>query len=379
MRGSIRIGRILGIPITVNPSWFLILLLVVVTLATQAFPEVFDDQPAWVQWLLALGVALVFFASMVLHELGHSLVARYFDIPVRSITLFVLGAVAQTTRESRRPAHEFLMAIAGPVVSILVAGVFMTLWFLTGMGESRLSQVCGWLWLTNMAVGIFNMLPAFPMDGGRVLRSVLWGVLGSYRRATRWAALVGRGFAFLMIGSGLLVALRVPGVFDDISPFNGLQFVLIGLFINYAARQSDVQSGVLDFLSGYRAADVMLRDVPAALATLSVREALYGPLAGYGAGREWLLVSDGDRFVGVAPRTALQMLPEVRWDATRVSDLTIPADRLRAAGPGDPLNDVLERMESEQAPVFVVVEDGQVTGIVHRGLLTELMRGQVQM
>ena len=374
MRGSIRLGRILGIPVAVNPSWVLILLLVVTTLATEVFPARFADRPPWVHWLLAAGAALLFFAAMVLHELGHSVVARYFDIPVRGITLFLLGAVAQTTRETRRPAHEFLMAAAGPAVSILVAGVFMVLWFLTGRGASALAPVWEWLWLTNVVVGLFNMMPAYPMDGGRVLRAALWALLGNERRATHWSALVGQGFAFLLMGIGGLIVLRAPGGFATFHPFGGMQFILIGLFISYAARQSDIQSGLLDYLGGYRVADVMLRDVPAALATTTVREALAGPLAGYGAAREWLLASDGGRFVGLAPRSALQMLAEERRYTTRVADLLIPAERLRSVRPEEPLSEVLQRMEAEQTPVLAVVENGQVVGIVHRGQITALMR-----
>lgn len=378
MRGTFRIGRILGIPVTVNPSWFLILALVVTTLATRAFPQVKElrDRPEWFFWALALGAALVFFASMVLHELGHSIVARYFDIPVRSITLFALGAVAQTTRESRRAGHEFLMAAAGPAVSILLGGAFMALWFVTGARQDSPLVVLEWLWITNVAVGLFNLLPAYPMDGGRVLRSVLWALLHSQRRATHWAALTGRALAFLMIGTGILAAFRWPPPFEHLGSVMAVQFILIGLFINYAASQSDVHSGLLDFLSGHRVAEVMLRDLPAALAGTSVREALAGPLSGYGDAREWLLLSDGGRFAGLAPRRALQALPEERWDATPVSALSIGADRLHAATPDEPLSEAVQRMDAEQAPLLVVVDGGEVAGIVSREQVAVLMRGR---
>ena len=130
VRGTFRIGSVLGIPVNINPSWFLLLILVVSMLATRVFPDVIGDQPAWVIWLLSFA-SVLFFASLVLHELGHSAVARYFGIPVRGITLFALGAVAQTTHETRRAGQEFLLAAAGPAVSILIAGVFMVVWLLT--------------------------------------------------------------------------------------------------------------------------------------------------------------------------------------------------------------------------------------------------------
>lgn len=371
MRGTFRIGRILGIPITVNPSWFLILLFVIGTLATQAFPEELRRQPAWVHWLLAVGSALVLFASMVAHELAHSVVARHFGIPVRNITLFVLGAVAQTTRESRRASHEFLMAAAGPAASILIAGVFLLLWFLADKVAATLALAFGWLAFANLAVGIFNLLPAYPMDGGRVLRSALWGISGSQRRATHWAALVGRGFAWLLFAAGVATMVRAPW-FSDLSPVNGVQFIFIGLFINFAARQSDAHSGMLDGLSRYRARDIMLRGLTAVLADLPVREALTGPLSGYGPTREWLLVSDGGRFLGLTQRGLLQALPEERWDTTRVGELMIPVARLQAAAPDEPVSELLQRMQADDSAVVAVVEDGQVAGIVHRGMIAGL-------
>ncbi len=373
MSGSFRIGRILGIPVVVNPSWFLLLALIVFIFGDQVYPQLFRDQAAWTSWALALGTALIFFASMVLHELGHSLIARHFDIPVRSITLFVLGAVAQTTRETRGPGQEFLLAVAGPVVSFLLAGVFMVLWFVTGMGEGVATQVFVQLWLANFAVGLFNLLPAYPMDGGRVLRSALWGLLGNQRRATHWAALVGRTFGLVLATIGVLAMLRVPGIFAAMNPITGVQFLLLGLFLNYAAGQSDAHSDVLDILSRYRVADIMTRDVPAALAGTSVREALYGPLSGYGPDRDWLLVSDGDRFVGLAPRPALQSVPEERWDTARLADVALPAGQLHAAAPDELLSEVVQRMDANGVPVFVVVDGGQVVGVLHRGQIAPLM------
>jgi Zn-dependent protease len=376
VRGTFRIGSVLGIPVNINPSWFLLLILVVSMLATRVFPDVIGDQPAWVIWLLSFASVLVFFASLVLHELGHSVVARYFDIPVKSITLFVLGAVAQTARESRRPSHEFLMAAAGPAVSILLSGLFMVGWWVTGTGDSVLSQVCYWLWLTNFAVGIFNLIPAFPMDGGRLLRAMLWGITGNYRRSTRYAAFAGRGFAYALIGIGALVMLRVPGLFEEFSPLSGVQFLLLGVFLNMAARQGDMQSGVLEFLAGFRVSDVMLRDIPAEMSSTTVREALSGSLVGYGPSRDWLLVSDNGRFAGLASRMSLQTVPDERSDLIRVADVSIPTDRLTSVPPDETLNEVLQRMDADGMPVMMVVEDGQVSGLIHRGLVIGLMQGR---
>lgn len=376
MRGAIQIGRIIGIPISINPSWFLILGVVIFSLATRVFPVVFDDQPRWVLWLLSVTSALIFFVSIILHELGHSVVARYFGIPVSGITLFVLGAVAQTTRETRRPGQEFLMAAAGPAVSLLLAGFFMVLWFISGQGGSMFSRVCEWLWLMNFFVGLFNLIPAYPMDGGRILRSALWGLTGNWRRSTSWAAWTGRGFACLLIGAGVLAVIGQPEAFAEFGAFSGVQFILLGVFINFAARQSDSQAGLLTFLNDYRVGDVMVRDIPAITAGATVRQALDGPLVGYGAGREWLFVSAEDHFVGVAPRPALQVIPDERADATLVDALVIPAARLTAVPPEELLGDLLQRMEGEDQSLFVVVDQGEVVGLVHRGVLAGLIRRQ---
>lgn len=369
MRGFIPIGRIFGIPVGINPSWFLLLAFVVSNLATRVFPELLRGQPVWLLWLLSLVSVLVFFGSLVLHELGHSVVARYFRIPVRSITLFALGAVAQTTRESRRPGHEFLMAAAGPAVSILLAGVFMVPWFLTGMGDSVFSQVCGWLWIMNFFVGIFNLVPAFPMDGGRLLRSTLWAITGSYRRATRWASLIARGLAVLIVLVGVLGLLGWPEPLHEMHPLSALQLVLLGTFILFAARQGDAQSRVLDALSRLRVGDVMLRDVPVALTTTPVREALAGPLAGYGGGRHWLLVSDGDRFTGLAARAVLSAVPDERAGGITVGQVVFARERLQTAVPDEPLSEAMQRIDSEDLPALIVVDDGQVQGVVDRGVI----------
>jgi Zn-dependent protease len=372
VRGSLRIGRIFGIPITVNITWLPLLALVLSYLGTEGF----EGRPAWVVWAAAIASALLFFASLVLHELGHSAVARYFGIPVRGITLFALGAVAQTTHETRKAGQEFLLAAAGPAVSILIAGVFMVVWLLTEGTGSVVHSVAWWLWLMNFSVGIFNLAPAYPMDGGRIFRAGLWAVLGNRHRATRWAALVGRGFALALIALGFVVVARWPVALRDFGQINGIQFILLGFFLHFAAGQSDAHSGVLDVLGRFRVSDVMLRDVPVALAPATTTELLAGPLAGYGAAREWLFVSSDDRFAGVVPRVAALAVPEERRFSVRAGDLAMPSSALGSVAPDEPLDEVIQRMDGEQTPLLVVVEGGQVTGLIHRGMLAALWQQQ---
>src|SRR5215218_7995134 len=221
MRGTIQIGRVFGIPIGVHVSWLVPLVLVLTVLATRFYPEVLPNGSPWQYWTLAATTGLLFFTCIVLHELGHSAVARYFNIPVRSITLFLLGGVAQITRDAKRPGPELLMALAGPAVSILLGGVFMALWWFTGQGTNAVSTMWEWLWIMNLGLGIFNLIPAFPMDGGRVLRASLWAITRNFGRATRIAVWVARAFAGALVLGGVLWAVQLPLLPFQLGPVGG--------------------------------------------------------------------------------------------------------------------------------------------------------------
>jgi CBS domain-containing protein len=210
------------------------------------------------------------------------------------------------------------------------------------------------------------------MDGGRILRSGLWAISRSRRRATHWAALIGRGFAFTMIATGLVILTRWPLELEGFGEINGVQFILLGFFLNFAAGQSDAHAGVLDKLGRYQVSDIMLRDVPVAHTTATAAELLSGPLAGYGAAREWLFLSADDRFAGLVPRGAVTAIPEAQRHAIRAGDLAIAPAALHAVGPDEPLDEMIQRMDGEQIPLLLVVEHGQVTGLIHRGLIAAL-------
>lgn len=376
MRGTIRIGRLLGIPIGVDISWFLSLIWVLSILALRIYPEVLPRESAWVHWALAIISGVLFFACIILHELGHSVVARYFGIPVRSITLFILGGVAQITRDAARPLPELLMALAGPAVSILLGGVFMGLWFFTGQGSNAASTMWEWLWIMNIGLGIFNLAPAFPMDGGRVLRASIWGVTRNYGRATRIAVWVGRALAWVLIGGGVLVLIGSTALPFRLEPLSGVWMAVIGFFILQNANGSLRQTRLLEELGRYKVGDVMVRDVPVVLVGTTVRELLNGPLAGYGQGRDWLFVSGGDHFAGVAPRAAVLRVPEDQWDTRVAADLMIPAATLHAVSPEATLADVLHQIQEHEIGVFPVVDNGEVIGLVHEGHIGRIIRSR---
>jgi Zn-dependent protease len=196
VNGSIQVARIMGIPIVVNLSWLLTLGFVTVLLAVGFYPSVFEDtsyrDDKVIHWVLASISGVAFFTSIVLHELAHSVVALKQGIPVKNITLFIFGGVSQIGGEARRPLHEFIMAIIGPFTSLALAGIFCVAWWITGFSTSEpVAAVVWWLFVMNLVLAAFNMAPGFPMDGGRVLRAIIWGISGNSMSATRIATLAG--------------------------------------------------------------------------------------------------------------------------------------------------------------------------------------------
>lgn len=228
-----RLGRILGIDVYIHGSWLVIGGLVLWTLAVNALPMDYPELSAPARLLMAAIITFLFFASLLAHELGHSVVATARGIPVRRITFFLFGGMAETTRESRSAGEEFVIAIAGPVMSFLLAGLFFGLWMVGADGGwvPMLTGVAGYLTVLNVILGGFNLLPGFPMDGGRVLRAAIWKATGDVTRATRRAAQVGSGMAFLLMAYGMWEILSGAVI-------NGVWLIFIGLFIRNAARTS---------------------------------------------------------------------------------------------------------------------------------------------
>jgi len=233
---NIRLGSLLGIPILVNPSWFILFGLTTWILAAQVYPSELKDASTATLWAMAAVSVLLFFVSIVIHELAHSIVAKVHHIPVRSITLFIFGGVSQVTRDATRPLVELLMAIAGPLTSFLLCGVFAAAWFFVGQHQGRevellVVELAYW----NGILAVFNLIPAFPMDGGRVFRSLIWLVTGNLYRATSIAAWTGRLFAWALIAFGAVNVLGLAGLAGD--QLGGAWLILIGLFLENAARQ----------------------------------------------------------------------------------------------------------------------------------------------
>ena len=260
---GLRIGRILGIPIYVHASWMIIFVLITMSLAMQFTQE----HPQWTtvqHWAVGIATSLLFFASVLFHELSHSMVARIYKIRVISITLFVFGGVARIGREPAKAIQEFNIAIAGPLASLFLAAGFysLTLFFPYAQMTGALAV---WLWQTNAALALFNLLPGFPLDGGRIFRAIVWGVTKDFSRATKVAGTSGKVVAYGLIVFGAWYAMRGQWT-------SGLWLAFIGWFLLNAAQESVAQVAIRETLSGLHAADVMSHEVPTVPRNMSLEE-----------------------------------------------------------------------------------------------------------
>ncbi|MEO8539743.1 MAG: site-2 protease family protein [bacterium] len=369
---TFRVGSLAGIPILISPSWFLLFGLTTWLLATQFYPDALQDASRPTHYAMAIASVALFFVSIILHELAHSLVARAYKIPVRSITLFLLGGVAQITREAAKPLHELLMAAAGPFMSFLLSGVFFGIWFLLGANDSRpIDYVLVWLALMNIILGVFNLLPAFPMDGGRVFRSLAWMVTGNYNLATSIAAWAGRGFAFTGIALGLAAVLgRDVYIAED--AIGGAWLIFLGLFLENAARKSLVQNRMVKELRLYKAEDLMHRDPPVVDGAQTVGSLARGVIDLNP--RVCYMVQDRGSLAGIISGHELREVPLNLWDTVTARQAMVPKSALRAATRERLISDVLLEMETEDLFHMPVVENGRVIGIVARDRIMGLLR-----
>jgi Zn-dependent protease len=370
---GLRIGRVFGIPIYIHPSWLVIFALITFSLATQ-----FTQQhPRWSHaqhWSLGILTSLLFFGSVVFHELAHSAVAVRYRIPVASITLFVFGGIARIGREPDSAKQEFNIAIAGPLSSYFLSGVFWLLLHLFPRSE-MLGALAFWLAWVNFGLATFNLLPGFPLDGGRIFRALMWGVTHSYVRATRLAARSGRLIAYAMIVFGSWRALTGDFI-------GGLWIAFIGWFLLTAAQESVVQAAVRTALAGLRASDVMSHEIPTVGRETSLDE--YGQQVLRTGRRCHLVISDG-RLLGLMNVHALNSVPHEQWSNTSVQAAMIPRDKILSAGPDQPLLPLLERMiaaDVNQVPVMAgIVDDAsgaQVVGMVTRDSILRVIQTHIE-
>ncbi len=360
MDKGIKLFKVFGIQISLNYSWFIIFGLIAWSLAQGYFPQMRPDLSLTTYWLMGLITALLLFLSVLLHELSHSYVALASGIEIKGITLFIFGGLARISREPSDARTEFKIAIAGPAASLALALVF---WLSSRgvdflMPGSVISSIFYYLFLINGILVAFNLIPGFPMDGGRILRAAVWKITGNLRKATRVASVTGQAIAFLMILFGIWQILR--GFF-----FNGMWIALIGWFIHSAAARGYQQVLMKDMLKDLRAKDLMNRDFETVSSDLSVQNLVEDYVL---KRRERaFLVSDAGKLRGIVCLEDIKgVAPDLR-DSTKVKDIMTPEAKLEMASPEDNGNEVLSKLSSRNIRQLPVVEEGKVQGILCRG------------
>ncbi len=362
MGSAFNLGKIFGIQVRLHFTWFIIFILVTISL-------VYPDWSHLIYWVRGIITSLLFFASVLTHELAHSLVGRVNGIPIKSITLFIFGGVAQMSKEATRPGAEFKMAAAGPACSLVIGGLFGLLWWFTRSTIASVAAMAQWLAFINVALAVFNMIPGFPLDGGRVLRSILWRTSGNYMRSTRIATQIGRGVGYLFIVSGILIIFLHP---FGLSGFNGIWIAFIGWFLENVASASYRQAQWRETLHGFTASQVMTSGYPTVPSNITVSQLVQGYV--FTSGHPFFLVGDESRLEGILTLHNIKSAPQESWDVTQVREIMTPVDKLKVAHPDQDALSVLERMDEENINQMPVVSDGRVIGLIIRDNLMRLIR-----
>ncbi len=366
-RPGLKIGRILGIPIYVHPSWVIIFALITFSLAIQ-FAQLHPQWSTAQHWTLGILTSVLFFGSVVFHELSHSVIAQHYKIRVVSITLFIFGGVARIGRDPSKAIQEFNIAIAGPLASGFLAGAFFGL-TVVFPDSQMVGALAKWLWQTNAGLALFNLLPGFPLDGGRIFRAIVWGFTKDFSKATRIAAGSGKLVAYTMILFGAGIAFK--GYFTQ-----GIWIAFIGWFLLNAAQESVAQVAIRESLAGLSAADVMSHEVPTVDGNLSLEEYSAEVLR---TGRRCHLVLSNGRLVGMMNVHMLNAVPREEWVHNSVQAAMIPRDKILWAAPEEPLMRLLERLLSadiNQMPVVSGSGDGavQIVGMITRDSILRVIQ-----
>lgn len=375
---SWEIGRALGIPIRVHASWFVVFLLVTWSLSTGYLPDNLPGLTPERYWAMGGLAAILLFVSVLLHELGHSYVALYYRIPIEKITLFIFGGVAHMRQEAPTPRAEVLIALAGPVVSFVIGGLCFVV---VELAETMQRQhgLQGWIMLgallgfVNMQIGIFNMIPGFPLDGGRMLRAGLWAWGNNFYRATKQAAGVGLGFGVMLGLAGLVVLYgSASGGLPASMASNGGWVVVIGMFLFSAALASRRQAVMRQALATVPIRDVMATTVTSIPSHYTLDVAVNQHFQSYGYGG-FPVVEDG-RLVGLITTVEIQSVPPSLWPWRRVEQVMRPRSESFVIEPDIPVMHALERMAREGWGRLVVMQDGEMVGLVTHSAIVRYLQ-----
>jgi len=361
-------GRILGIPFGVNYSWFIIFVLITTSLFTQ-FASLHPQWTITEHLVFGIATSILFFASVVLHELGHSVMALKYGIPVKAITLFVFGGVAEIGKEPEKPMHEFTIAIAGPIVSAGLGVLFYGVMMLARGSSEGFAALGEWLGRINILLAVFNLIPGFPLDGGRVLRSIVWKYTGSFERATAIGAGSGQFFAYAFI---------IYGIFQALSGnvFGGLWIGFIGWFLLSAAQATVVQASIRSTLSGVRVRDVMTNECLRLPGFISIADLVENHLLKTGV--RCTLVTDGDRLRGLITLHEIKQVPREEWNRTSLQAVMVTEELLTSVPPDAAIEAVLRVLSEENINQVPVVQNGRLLGVAGRERLLALVKTRLE-
>jgi Zn-dependent protease/CBS domain-containing protein len=369
--GTLKVGRIAGIDILIHWSWLAIFALLTWWLATGFYGEVdrYDHWSGAERWVAAAVTTVLFFLSVLLHELSHSLTAKRFGLPVASITLFIFGGVSSLTEEPANAKQEFIVAIVGPGTSFLlgiIAGIIAVVCYMQDAEDTLVGAIAEYLAIINVAVGIFNMLPGYPLDGGRVLRSVLWARSRNMLKATRWASSAGSFISFGLIALGVISMLAGNFV-------GGAWFVVIGWFLRNQSEQAYQQLVLKNTLEGATVSEMVNRGYESAAPDVPLADIVHEYMIGRGQ-RFVPIVVAGD-LLGVVTMTDLQKVPRDQWPATSAYRAMTPHEKLHIVEPQDSLTRALELMaEHDVHQLPVVNRQRDFLGFVTRSDVLRLIQ-----
>jgi len=379
-----RIGRFFGIDIRIDWTWLIIFALVTYSLGN-TFGQFHAGWSPRLRWGLAIVAALLFFGSVLAHELAHSLVSQARGNPVSSITLFLFGGVSNIKEEPDSPQGEFWMAIMGPVTSIVIGFVLLLIGGVVGgpiaaatapsdvlpqLGPVRTMIL--WLGSVNVTLGIFNMIPGFPLDGGRVLRSILWAITDSLRQATRWASWVGQGFGWAMIVAGIAMAFGVSIPIFGSGLGSGLWLTFIGWYLNNASSQSYQRVVVQDILEGVPVKRMMRTDPPTVSPSISVESLVNEHIMG--SDDHAFPVLDGGELAGIATLDDVRSVPQGVWESTSVREIMTPGDQCTVLEPDEDAAEAMTRLAACDVRQLPVMDNGRLVGVLRRQDVIQWLR-----
>ncbi|MGB9612837.1 MAG: site-2 protease family protein [Candidatus Margulisiibacteriota bacterium] len=357
MKRSFKLITLFGIPVEINYTWFIILGLVIFTLARGYFPATDPELSTLTHWLMALVAAILLFASLLAHEFSHSLVAQRNNLPIHGITLFVFGGVAHLEQEPPTPMIEFKMAIAGPIMSFFLSAVFYILTQILGVlaAPRYLLSILSYLYILNLVVGIFNLVPGFPLDGGRLLRAALWGWFKDLKKATAIASAFGKGFAFFLIAIGFI------NLFTG-AVISGIWLIFIGLFLQEAAEVSYRQVVMKKILTGVRVENLMTRNVVTVPANLTINRLLDDYFFRFRFA-SFPAVED-DTLLGLVTLHAIKEVEREKWPQLTARDIMIPLSPRLTISKEVEVTQALAKMASSGLGRLLVIEDSKLIGIL---------------